>query len=82
MLVGDSAAVRWVSPKKNAFAAVEGGFEVAFESALLVARAKEGHGWTPGKVFSGDYRAYFGLSSKERIQPIEEVEVLAWDATL
>ncbi|KAG8903230.1 hypothetical protein FRC01_009287, partial [Tulasnella sp. 417] len=78
VLVGDATALRWVCPKEGGFVAVEGGFEAAFESALLVARVKEGDFWEPGKVFSADYRAYFGWYSNEHQRPIEKVEVLAW----
>lgn len=80
VLVGDNTAVRWVYPKDNAFVAVEGGFEAAFESALLVARVREGAAWLPGKVFSAGHQAYFGWYWKEHRRPIEGVQVLAWDS--
>ncbi|KAG8895025.1 hypothetical protein FRC00_008122, partial [Tulasnella sp. 408] len=80
ILVGDATAVHWVSPKADPFVGVEGGFETAFESALLVVRAKEPSLWEPGKAFSADYQGYFGSNGKEYRRPIDQMQVLAWKA--
>ncbi|KAG8949499.1 hypothetical protein FRC00_008110, partial [Tulasnella sp. 408] len=80
VLVGDTTAVHWVRPNAGKLIAVEGGYETAFESALLVARVKEGKLWEPGKAFSADCQGYFPWWGEEHRRPIEEVQVLAWKA--
>ncbi|KAG9025193.1 hypothetical protein FS837_005057 [Tulasnella sp. UAMH 9824] len=77
VLVGDKSAVRWVTPRSaGAFTAVEGGFEVKNNKALLVAVCQLKECTQPGKVFSSGSKAHYGWWGKEGT--VEDFRVLAW----
>ncbi|KIO21935.1 hypothetical protein M407DRAFT_28493 [Tulasnella calospora MUT 4182] len=77
VLVGDESAVRWVTPRSvGKFTALEGGFEVKNNKALLVAVCHLKECTQPGKVFSSDSKAQYGWWGKEG--SVEDFRVLAW----
>ncbi|KIO27971.1 hypothetical protein M407DRAFT_6982 [Tulasnella calospora MUT 4182] len=78
ILVGDSAAVRWVRPNSGALTAVEGGFEVHKENALLITQTERDGNWLPGKGFLGDNYALFGWEMDEERVSLEKFSVLTW----
>lgn len=77
VLVGDKSAVRWVKPQSaGKFTAVEGGFEVKNNKALLIALCDAKKWAQPGKVFSSESKAYYPYAGVEHCA--ENFCVLAW----
>lgn len=77
VLVGDPAAVKWLSPRDAGQSrAVEGGFETSKEEALFIAQCSYMGSLVPGKVFAGAGQASFSWWGKE-VQS-DNFRVLAW----